>query len=108
LFSHLHCKQFKDTNIIISPIDFCDHDALSATLREEHILRVTEDKQLRRLGTKWEAVVGGWRRLHNEELHNLYASPNITKVIKSRRTRRTGHVGRIGEVRNAYKICEET
>jgi hypothetical protein len=46
----------------------------------------------------------GWRRLHNEELHNLYISPDVTRVIKSRRTRWEGHVARMGEVRNAYKI----
>jgi hypothetical protein len=49
-------------------------------------------------------VAGGWRRLHNEELHNLYASQNITKVMKSRRMRWTGHIARIGKMRKAYKI----
>jgi hypothetical protein len=48
--------------------------------------------------------VGGWRRLHNEELHNLYASTNIIRVIKSRRMRWAGHVAHIGEIRNTYKI----
>jgi hypothetical protein len=48
-------------------------------------------------------VAGGWRRLHNEELHNLYSSPNI-RMIKARRMRWAGHVTRIGEMRNAYKI----
>jgi hypothetical protein len=49
-------------------------------------------------------VAGDWRKLYNEELHNLYTSPNISRVIKSRRLRLTGHVTRMGEVRNAYKI----
>jgi hypothetical protein len=52
-------------------------------LREEHRLRVSENRMLRRLfGPKREEVAGGWRRLHKEELHNLYASPNIIRVIK--------------------------
>jgi hypothetical protein len=49
-------------------------------------------------------VAGGWRRLHNEELHNMYASLNITGVIKSRRMRRVRHVASMGEMRKAYKI----
>jgi len=49
-------------------------------------------------------VVGGWRRLHNEKLHNFYTSPNIIRVIKSRRMRWVGHVAYMGEMRNAYKI----
>jgi hypothetical protein len=52
-------------------------------------------------GTKREEVMGGWRKLHNEELHNLYASPNISiRVIKSRRLRGTGHVALMEEIRN--------
>jgi len=73
---------------------------LSPTLREEHRLRVFENRVLRIFGHKREEVVGGWRRLHNEELHNLYT----TRVIKSRRMRWTGHVSCMGEMRNAYKI----
>jgi len=49
-------------------------------------------------------VAGNWRRLRNEELHNLYTSPDIIRVIKSRGMRWAGHVVRIGEVRNAYKV----
>jgi hypothetical protein len=49
-------------------------------------------------------VTGGWRKLHNEELHNLYSSPSIIRMIKSRRMRRTGHVARMGKKRNAYRI----
>jgi hypothetical protein len=49
-------------------------------------------------------VTGGWRKLHNEELHGLYSSPSIVRVIKARRKRRAGHVARMGEVRGAYSI----
>jgi hypothetical protein len=68
-------------------------EASSLTLREEHGLRVFENRVLRRIfGPKREEVAGGWGRLHNEELHNLYASPNIIRVIKSRRMRWAGYV----------------
>jgi hypothetical protein len=74
-------------------------------LREEHRLRVVENRVLRRIcGTKREEVVGGWRTLYNEELHKLYASPNIVRMMKSRRMRWTEHVARLGEIRNAYNI----
>jgi hypothetical protein len=48
-------------------------------------------------------VAGGWRRLHNEELHNLYASPKIIRMVKSRRVRGTGHIARMGEMGSTYK-----
>jgi hypothetical protein len=56
------------------------------------------------LGPKEEEVVGSWRRPHNEELHNLYATPNVTRVIKLRRMRWVQHVAHMGGMRNAYKI----
>jgi hypothetical protein len=60
---------------------------------------------LRRIfGPKRDEVTGGWRKLHNEELHNLYSSPSIIRVIKSRRMRWAGHAARMGESRNAYRI----
>jgi hypothetical protein len=49
-------------------------------------------------------VTGDWRKLHNEELHNLYSSPNIIRMIKSRRMKRAGHVVRMKKKRNAYRI----
>jgi hypothetical protein len=60
---------------------------------------------LRRIfGPKRDEVTGGWRKLHNEELHGLYSSPSIVRVIKARTMRWTGHVAHMGEVRNAYNI----
>jgi hypothetical protein len=66
--------------------------------------QVFENRLLWRIyGPKREEVAGGWRRLHKEELHNLNASPNIIKVIKSRRMRWVGHVVRMRDMLNAYK-----
>jgi hypothetical protein len=66
---------------------------------------VFENRVLRRIcGPKRDGVAGGWRKLHNEELHNLYSSPNIIRIIKSRRMRWAGLVARIGEKRNVYRI----
>jgi hypothetical protein len=60
-------------------------------------LREVENMVLKRIfGPKREEVVGGWRRLHNEELHNMYASPNVIHVFKSRRMRWAGYVARMG------------
>ena len=68
------------------------------TLREEHRLRVFENRVLRRIfGPKGGGVTGQWRKLHNEELNDLYCSSSIVRVIKSRRMRWAGHVARMGE-----------
>jgi hypothetical protein len=65
----------------------------SLALREEHRLRVFENKDLRTIfGPKRGNFTGHWRKLHDEELHNLYSSPNIIRMIKSRRMRWAGHV----------------
>ncbi|KAJ4450274.1 hypothetical protein ANN_01694 [Periplaneta americana] len=78
------------------------------TLRQEHRLRVFENKVLRKIfGAKRDAVTGEWRKLHNTELHALYSSPDIIRKIKSRRLRWTGHIARMGESRNAYRVSEE-
>jgi hypothetical protein len=62
------------------------------SFREEHRLRVFENRGLRRIfGPKRDEVMGDWRKLHNEELHNLYSSPNTIRMIKSRRMRWVGH-----------------
>jgi hypothetical protein len=77
----------------------------SLTLREEQRLRVFENRVLRRIfGPKRDEATGAWRRLHNEELNDLYSSPNIIRVIKLRTLRWAGHVARMGEERGAYRI----
>jgi hypothetical protein len=66
---------------------------LVSDIREERGLRVFENRMLRRIfGPKRDEVTGGWRKLHNEELHNMYSSPSIIRMIKSRRIRCAGHV----------------
>ena len=74
-------------------------------MREERKLRVFENMVLRRIfGPRRDEGTGEWRRLHNEELSDLYSSPNIVRVIKSRRMRWAGHVARMGEERGVYRV----
>jgi hypothetical protein len=61
-------------------------------------------KKKRIFGPKRDEVMGEWRKLHNEELHDLYSSPSIIRIIKARRMRWEGHVARMGEKRNAYRL----
>ena len=83
---------------IILPVVLYGCEAWSLTLREERKLRVFENVVLGRIfGPRRDEVTGEWRRLHNEELNDLYSSPNIVRVIKSRRMRWAGHVSRMGE-----------
>jgi PAS domain-containing protein len=75
------------------------------TLRDEHSGGVFENRVLRRIfGPKRDEVTGEWRKLHNEQLHDLYSSPSIIRIIKARRMRWAGHVIRIGQKRNAYRL----
>jgi hypothetical protein len=73
-------------------------------LSEEHRLRVFENRVLRRIFGPKREEDGSWRKLHNDELHILYSSPNIVRVIKSRRMRWAGHMARRGEGRGAYRV----
>jgi hypothetical protein len=73
-------------------------------LKEEHRLRVFENRVLRRIFGPKREEDGPWIKLHNDELHSLYSSPNIVRVIKSRRMRWAGHMARIGEGRGVYRV----
>jgi hypothetical protein len=66
--------------------------------------QVFENRVLRIFGSKRDEVTGKWRKLHNEELRDLYSSPNIIRQIKSRRMRRAGHVARMREDRKVYRV----
>jgi hypothetical protein len=90
---------------IIFPVVLYRCEILPLTLREEHRVRVFENRVLRRIfEPKRDEVTGGWRKLHTEELHNLYSSPNINRMIKSRRIGWAGHVARMRQKRNAERI----
>jgi hypothetical protein len=72
-------------------------------MREEHRLRVFENRVLRRIfGPKKDKVTGELRKLHNEELRDLYSSPSIIRIIKSKRMRWAGHVARMGRKRRMW------
>ena len=81
------------------------YETWSLALREERRLRVFENRVMRRVfGSQRVKVTGEWRKLHNEELNDLYCSPNIVRMIKSRRKRWAGHVARMGERRGVYRV----
>jgi hypothetical protein len=89
---------------IILPVILYGCETWSLTLREEHRLSVFKNRVLRRIfGPKRKEVAGERRKLHSEELHILYSSPNIIRQIKSRRMGRAGHVACMGEEREVYK-----
>jgi hypothetical protein len=103
---HLLSKNIKVRiyKTITLPVVFYGCETWSLTLREEHRLRVFENRLLRRIfGPKRNEATGDWRKLPNVKLHNLYSSPSI-RIIKSRRMRWAGHVARMGEKRNACRI----
>ena len=107
LSSRLLSKSLKikiHRNIILRVVLYgCETWSLS--LREERKLRVFQDMALRRIfGPRRDEVTGEWRRLHNEELNDLYSSPNIVRVIKSRRMRWARYVALMGEERGVYRV----
>ncbi|KAJ4425776.1 hypothetical protein ANN_27401 [Periplaneta americana] len=110
-----HSRRFRDLlsknlkvriyKTVILPVVLYGCETWTLTLREEHRLRVFENKVLRKIfGAKRDEVTGEWRKLHNTELHALYSSSDIIRNIKSRRLRWAGHVARMGESRNAYRV----
>jgi hypothetical protein len=87
------CKNYIYKTIIL-PVVLYGCEAWSLTLRDEHRLTVFENKVLRRIfGLKRDEVTGEWRKLHSKELRDLYPSPSIIRIIKSRRMRWAGHGG---------------
>jgi hypothetical protein len=101
LSSNVKVKIYKT---IIQPVVLYGCETWSLTIREEHRLTVFENRVLRRIfGPKEDEVTGEWRKLHNEEVHNLYSSLNIRQV-KSRQMRWAGHLARMGEDRKMYKV----
>jgi len=99
VLSTVYCKT------ILLPVVLYGCETWSLTLREECRLRVFENRVWRRIfGLNRDEVKGEWRKVHNEELNDLYSSPNIVRVIKSRRMRWVRHVARMGEERGLYRI----
>ena len=101
---------FKGLNIAICrpkicPVVLYGCETWSLTWREERRLRVFENRVLRRMyGPKRDEITREWRKLHDEELNNLYFSPDLVRAIKSRRMRWVGHVAHMGERRGIYRV----
>jgi len=90
---------------IILPVALCGCETWSFTFIEDRRLSVFENRVPRIIfGSKRDEVTGEWRKLHNEELNDLYCSPNIVRVTKSRRIRWAGHVTRMGRKRGVYRV----
>jgi hypothetical protein len=106
LSSHLISKNLKIKiyKTVIFPVVLYGCETWSLTLREEHRLRVFENRVLRKIFGPEREEDGSWRKLHNDELHSLYSSPNIGRVIKSRKMTWAGHVARKGKGRGVYRV----
>jgi hypothetical protein len=102
LSTNLEVKIYKT---LILPAVLYGYETWSLTLREEHRLRVSENRVLRRIfGPKRDEITREWRKLHNGELHNFYSSPDIIRQIKSRIIRWAGHVAHMREGRNVCRV----
>jgi hypothetical protein len=95
--------KIKSYKTVILPVELCECRTWPLAWREEHRLRIFEKRVLRIYGPKTEEDVS-WRKLHNDEIHSLYSSPNIVRVIKSRRMRWMGHVACMGERRGVFGV----
>jgi len=102
LSKNLRIKIYRTT---ILPVVLYGCETWSLTYRDERRLRVFENRVLRRVfGPKKDEVTWEWRKLHNEELRDLYSLPNIVWVVKSRRMRWVGYVARMGEGRGVHRV----
>jgi len=102
LYKNLKIKIYRT---IILPVVLCGCETLTLTLREERRLGVFDNRVLRRiLRPKRDKVTGEWRKLHNEEVNDLYSTPNIVRVMKARRMRWAGHLARMGEGTAVYRV----
>jgi hypothetical protein len=101
-----HIKELKISiyETVILPVVLYGCKTWSLTLKEEHRLRVFENRVLRKIFGPKREEDGSWRKLHNDELPNLYSSPNTVRVIKSRRMRWAAHVVCIGDGRGVYRV----
>ena len=103
--SSRNLRQSENEVRIILPVVLYGCEPWSLILREERRLRVFENRVLRRVfGPKRDEVTKEWRKLHNEELSDVYSLPNIVWMIKSRRMRWAGHVARMGEGRGVHRF----
>jgi hypothetical protein len=106
LSSHSISKNLKIKiyKTVIFPVVLHGCETWSLTLREEHKLKVFENRVLRKIFGPKREEDGSWRKLHNNELHSLYSSPNIVRMMKSRRMTWAGHVACMGEGRGVYRV----
>jgi hypothetical protein len=102
--SHVEKLKIKISKIVILTVVLYGCETWSLILREEHRLRVFENRVLRRIFGPKREEDGSWRKLRKDELHSLYSSPNIVRVIKSRRMRWAGHVAHMREGRDVYSV----
>jgi hypothetical protein len=106
LYSRLASKNLKIIiyKTVILPVVLYACETWCLSLGEEHRLRVFENRVLKRIFGPKREEDGSWRKLHNDELHNLCSSPKIGRVIRSRRMRWAGHVALMGEGRGVYRV----
>jgi hypothetical protein len=98
-------KMVRIYKTVILPVVLYGCETWSLTVRQVHKLRMFENRMLRRIfGPKRDGVTGGWTKLHNEVPHNLYFSPSVIRILKSRMMRWTGLVARIGDKRIVYRL----
>jgi hypothetical protein len=102
--SHIKNPKIRIYKTVIFPVVLYGCEAWSPTLREEHRLGVFENSVLRKICGPKREEDGLWRKLRNYEYHSLYFSPNIDRVIKSKRMRCAGHVACMGEGRGVYRV----